>query len=273
MQDGFFAPRSIAYRVSPLLPGRPTLVFIHGLSGSSSAWYPFEHAFENYNILTYDLRGHGLSSRPRIYDHYSLREQVEDLRALLEHVGIHSCIIIGHSYGTIIGEQFALSYPTSIQALALINPVAFLSRSWSHIFFLGLSKLCARVLHYFPIIPIRRVRMNYAKFTYTRDWDPKRIIPDIYETSLHAYFYCMAQLYSRKLDTGWARISAPTLILHSLDDHIIPLRLAQKLAQHMPQAKLRIVSTGEHILVINKINQVIAAIQDFITEANVSSQS
>ena len=67
MKEHFFEDR-IYYRTNEFKSDRLTLVFVHGVSGSSSAWLPYEKIFENkYNVLTYDIRGHGLSKK---YPHY-----------------------------------------------------------------------------------------------------------------------------------------------------------------------------------------------------------
>ena len=50
----------VYYRHGEIKNERQTLVFIHGLLGSSSAWRPYEARFgTDYNLLFFDLRGHG----------------------------------------------------------------------------------------------------------------------------------------------------------------------------------------------------------------------
>lgn len=62
MQEYIYSPKKIFYKKNEFKPGRPALVFVHGLSDSSSAWLPYEKKFEaQSNILTFDLRGHGYS--------------------------------------------------------------------------------------------------------------------------------------------------------------------------------------------------------------------
>ena len=64
MKELFFVEKGIYYRINDFKPDRATLVLIHGASGSSSAWWPYEKMFENkYNMLTYDIRGHGMSKK------------------------------------------------------------------------------------------------------------------------------------------------------------------------------------------------------------------
>lgn len=95
--------RGMYYRTNTFSAGRPTVVLVHGVSGSSSAWKAYEARFESqYNLLTYDIRGHGKSKKyPRCRD-YAIRHFVEDLHVLLEHLGVDTCILVSHSFSVLI---------------------------------------------------------------------------------------------------------------------------------------------------------------------------
>src|SRR5437773_1863072 len=100
MHDYFLESRGIAYRTNHLNPRRPTLLFVHGLSGSSAAWQPYEEHFaQTHNVITFDLRGHGFSLRPQTPDEYAMKYFVEDIRSLLMNLGIGRCTLVSHSYG------------------------------------------------------------------------------------------------------------------------------------------------------------------------------
>jgi len=95
-----------------------TVVLIHHLAGSVKSWkhvYPI--LASKFNVLIYDLRGHGRSSIPS--SPYSIEEHSSDLRELLEVENIKDPIIIGHSLGTLIAIDYALKY--SIKKLVLIG--------------------------------------------------------------------------------------------------------------------------------------------------------
>ena len=63
----------IYYRKNKFLK-RPTIVFVQGLSGTSSGWIPYEKILgKKYNVLSLDLRGHGKSFRPKYFKDYSER--------------------------------------------------------------------------------------------------------------------------------------------------------------------------------------------------------
>src|SRR3989344_4538059 len=122
MQEGFLAERGIAYRTNTFVPGRKTLLFVHGLSGSLSAWYPYETIFEEkYNLITFDLRGHGLSVRPSRRG-YAMAEFVEDIYALLKHLRVEHCIIVSNSFGTLITMEFVRAPPGIAERAVLLSP-------------------------------------------------------------------------------------------------------------------------------------------------------
>src|SRR5690348_17054682 len=101
-----FSPRGIYYRTNEF-KDRPTLIFVHGLTGSSSAWFPYEREFEeDYNLLTFDLRGHGRSEKPKHYRDYAISEFVADLEDLIDRLAIKEFNLISHSFGTVIALPF-----------------------------------------------------------------------------------------------------------------------------------------------------------------------
>ena len=85
MKESFFDNR-IYYRTNDWKSDRTTIVFVHGVCGSSSAFWEFEKKLgEKYNILAYDLRGHGLSKRYREYSDYKIENFSKDLLELVNY--------------------------------------------------------------------------------------------------------------------------------------------------------------------------------------------
>src|ERR1035437_9988341 len=96
MQEHIFEDR-IYYRTNEFKTDRLTLVFAHGVSGSSSAWLPYEKIFENkYNILSYDIRGHGKSKKYPHYEDYEIKNFALDLHDLITHLKISKFIRLEH---------------------------------------------------------------------------------------------------------------------------------------------------------------------------------
>jgi pimeloyl-ACP methyl ester carboxylesterase len=99
--------------------GMPILL-THGFAAATGMWYPqietFQHA---YRLLPWDMRGHGDSEAPEDQALYSQDHTVEDMRALLDHLGIAQAIIAGHSLGGFMSLAFHVAYPERVQALLL----------------------------------------------------------------------------------------------------------------------------------------------------------
>lgn len=88
---------------------KQTIVFIHG-NGTSlesfSATLP--HFPKGFNFLSYDQRGHGLSHYQGL--NFKLDTMVQDLRGLVEQLGLKQIHLVGHSFGGRIAIAYAAKY-------------------------------------------------------------------------------------------------------------------------------------------------------------------
>jgi pimeloyl-ACP methyl ester carboxylesterase len=273
MKEGYFEERGIAYRISSFEGNRETLVFVHGLSGSVSAWLPFEKAFPQYNLVMIDLRGHGNSIRPKNYEDYALSKVSDDLSSLLTHLNVKKCILVSHSFGTLIAHHFACAHPQKISGLIYLSPVAYLSETARFSFVHTALAFFVLILFFLPFANQKRGRVDYSIFTHTNDFDPRRIIRDIWNTSFHSYFYCLEQIYATHENALWDSPPFPTLIVHGTYDRIIPFSHAKKLAGHITQSTFVPLQGANHIIVLNNVSEVTKAIQEFLNSLKVRSQS
>lgn len=94
------------------------LVLINGFTLDTRMWDDQVDPFsQQYQVIRYDLRGHGKSALPTAesYAHH------EDLNALLAFLGIARAHILGLSLGGAIAVDFALAYPEATQSLILVD--------------------------------------------------------------------------------------------------------------------------------------------------------
>lgn len=111
--------------------GEP-LVIVHGLFGSGKNWQSLGRLFSNhFEVFTVDLRNHGQSFH---HDEMNYEVMAEDLYSLLNHLGIPSCRLIGHSMGGKTGILLALQHPHLISRLLVadIAPVSY-SHAFDHL--------------------------------------------------------------------------------------------------------------------------------------------
>lgn len=98
----------------------PVIVLIHGLGLNRQIWAKYTARFAaRYRVLGYDLYGHGDSAPPP--EKPSLSLYAEQLRGLLDALGIGQCALIGFSLGGMINRRFAMDYPDRVSALAILN--------------------------------------------------------------------------------------------------------------------------------------------------------
>lgn len=96
----------------------PPLVCIHGTSATRSTWDGFAAALPGMECIRYDRRGRGDSGDA---GEYSLAREVEDARAVVEHVGDPESVgVFGHSFGGIVA--FELARGTPLDRLVLYEP-------------------------------------------------------------------------------------------------------------------------------------------------------
>lgn len=101
----------------------PPLVLLHGGFVDMKMWEPQVAALAgSYRILRYDLRGHGLTG-PSRENRYTVEHFAEDLRGLLDGLGLERVALCGLSLGGMIAQAFAARYPERLRALVLADTV------------------------------------------------------------------------------------------------------------------------------------------------------
>ena len=100
---------------------KPALVMAHGSSDDGLCWTNLAREFQDqYDIVMFDARGHGLSDPPTPSDPPDV--QVEDLSGLITELKLTRPILMGHSMGSSAVARFAAKYPDVARAVILEDP-------------------------------------------------------------------------------------------------------------------------------------------------------
>lgn len=99
---------------------KTAIIFLHGYSDS---WHSFETVTKmvppDLHLIAMSLRGHGNSSKPN--KGYHPKDFANDLSLFVKEKKLGASIIVGHSLGGYIAQQFAISCPELIKALVFID--------------------------------------------------------------------------------------------------------------------------------------------------------
>ena len=104
--------------------GARTIVLLHELGLTLESWDDvIGELSRTLRVLRYDLRGFGLSEKLR--GAVTIEDEVEDLRALLDDLGISEPVtLVGGAVGGAIALRFAAAHPqrvAAVMALSLIH--------------------------------------------------------------------------------------------------------------------------------------------------------
>lgn len=104
----------------------PAVVFAHGAGGNHLSWWQQVPVFSrDYRCVTFDHRGWGLSvDGQEMYP----TAFVDDLRGLLDHLGIERAALVAQSMGGLTSLAFTIGYPERVWALVMGNTFAGMRR-------------------------------------------------------------------------------------------------------------------------------------------------
>lgn len=101
--------------------GKVTVIFDAGMGDDSSVWNKVVEEVSQFSrVITYDRAGLGWSEKsPHERDSKTI---VAELHSVLEEKGITGPIIlVGHSFGGVNMQRYALTYPEDVAALVLVD--------------------------------------------------------------------------------------------------------------------------------------------------------
>jgi pimeloyl-ACP methyl ester carboxylesterase len=120
--------------------GGATALFLPGLAWGTLVFRAQVAALEGqYRCVAVEPRGQGRSEVTK--DGYELDNLALDASALIDHLGLAPCHLVGHSLGGSVAVRVAARRPEVVRSLAMLNATADEDPIWDRILFRGLSYL------------------------------------------------------------------------------------------------------------------------------------
>jgi pimeloyl-ACP methyl ester carboxylesterase len=111
----------------------PTILFIHGMSQNHLCWAKqFESALaDEFRLVAFDLRGHGMSEAPLEPEHYSdSKLWADDVAAIIDQLDLVRPVLVGWSYGPFVICDYVRAHgQDQISAINLVGATAKLNEA------------------------------------------------------------------------------------------------------------------------------------------------
>ena len=255
---------------------RPVLFLLHGGPGGDHASFKSSvSALRDVAQLVYvDHRGSGRSA-PADPATYTMDENIADVDALREHLGLDRIAVLGSSYGGMVAQGYAIQYPDRLSNLILAST----SPSFR---FMDDAK---RILAERGTDEQRRV----CEWLWNASFES---LDQLYE-----YYLAMGPMYAMTFDAAtfedsWTRgirsfeqlnlgfggflrtfdftddlhcITCPTLVLGGAHDWICPIEHSRIIAERIPRAHLKVFSHSAHSIAQDEPEAFDAAVRGFLT--------
>jgi 3-oxoadipate enol-lactonase len=240
----------------------PALVFINSLGSDFRIWQEVVPAFaEDFRVVLYDKRGHGLSDAPPAP--YTIDEHADDLLGLLDHLGIERFSLIGLSVGGLISQRLAARCPERIQTITLCCTAAKIGTPelWAEriagVENGGIEPLADNVLQrwFTPLF-----RQTHA--TELAGWRNMLV-----RTPAHGYAGTCAAIRDADLRPDAGRIAVPTLCVAGDQDGSTPADVVKGTADLIPGARFALIDGAGHIPFVEKPAVLSTLIKEHLQEA------
>ena len=256
---------------------RPVAMVIHGgpggdHTGFKPAMSPLSEAMQ---LIYFDHRGQGRSAKGDPA-RYTLDENVEDMEALRQHLGLGPMVSIGTSYGGMVAMAHAARYPASVAKLVLIVTAShggFVTRAEQFIRDHGTAdqqRVCER-LWAGSFETAEQLVEYYAVMgpLYSRRYDPVaaeavRGRATHSPEPLNRAFGPAGFLRSFDLRPELARITAPTLVLAGRHDWICPPEFSAEIRALIHGSEYRVFENSSHSIRVDEPEALNAAIRAFV---------
>ena len=258
----------IHYQIHRQSDASKCIVFLHGLGGCLAAWDKVVAEFQQlgYTTIAVDLRGHGYSSRPKKASCYTLERYANDIVELLAVEQIAKTDLVGHCFGAMIASTFSSLYTHRVGKLALLavgdKAPKFYQRWVGNTLTKKLVQWASVCL---PRLHIKR-RKRYARYQDTQDFHVRRILSDLFHTSLKSYVLASLNIVQYDISKLSSNMTIPVLVVAGMQDSVYPQSSTAQLARQLPGSKLMSIEKGNHILLLNNVAQTTETVKKFINQ-------
>jgi len=222
----------------------PVVAMSHSLGCNLHMWDEQAKALASrYTVLRFDTRGHGRTSAPE--GAYSLEQMADDLKGLLDGLGIKETHFVGLSMGGMIGQTFALKHPAMVKSLVLCDTTSRYPAAAAPIWEDRIKTVSAKGME--PLVAGTLERWFTAPFRAARQDVVDTVRAMIRGTSPVGYAGCCHAIAALDLTDRLAALTLPTLVLVGKDDPGTPVAASQAIHARIAGSRLVVLEAAAHL--------------------------
>jgi 3-oxoadipate enol-lactonase len=240
------------------------LVLRHGIFFDHRMWATQAGALaKTHRVILIDAPGHGESGD--VGRAYSLADDARATLEVLDHRGIDTATLVGHSWGGMSAVRTALAAPQRVSGLALIDTPLEPSSPLGRLRYGMLRALVVAV----GAPPWYGAQVATAMFSQTS----RRDNPDL-TSQLQAQLAGMPRMplaramsavlvHPDKVLARLGELNQPIMVLAGDEDYVLPPTTVSALTHLVPQASIATIP-GMHVLPLEQPAETLRRIQDFL---------
>ena len=247
--------------------GTPILV-LHGGPGLDQSYLQPQmlELAKQHEVIFYDQRGSGKSLDTTMEaTYFNLKQFTKDVEAVRQQLGIDKVIVLGHSFGGLLGMSYAITYPEHVSKLILVATTpADISGIMA-----SAQEIAKRTAPFeeelYPLsdyqelekLDAAQIAKLHRKLFSVYMHDPKdadKLTLTMSAESVRSGFK-VYEMFSKSLFINLfpqlKKLQIPTLIIHGTSD-IVPMWTVEQIQKAIPNAQLKVIENCGHFSYIEK---------------------
>jgi 3-oxoadipate enol-lactonase len=243
-------------------PASPPLVFLHGIGGAARGWRGQIEAFgDRYRAIAWDMPGYGGSAPLAAVSIAMLADALQDF---LQATGAAKPILVGHSIGGMIVQQWLTKHPDSAAAVVLAQTSPAFGKAdgdWQKEFIgarLGPLDRGETMMSLAPSLVLELVGDDPDPAGIELARDCMAAVPEA------SYRASMLALLGFDQRGALKNIAVPTLVLSGTKDKNAPAPMMAKMATYIPSAAYVELEGVGHLVNLERPKTFNAALDSFL---------
>ncbi len=242
--------------------GRP-VILLHGWLGSWGLWQEtMTYLGRFYRTYALDFWGFGESGKKR--DTYAVQDFVSLVDQFMDHLGIDSAPLVGHSMGGTVSLSVAIQYPGRAKKVVVVgSPIVGSSLAWA-------LKMAGRrpiAVMLFNMMWAFRLGMRVASPFICKDPRfPDMMDKDLSRTTLESFLLSIASLRRTDLRPMLNQIRIPVMGMYGDKDIIVHPNQWRPLLEGVPHARIERFDQAGHFIMLDDPEPFMHKLKQFLDE-------